>query len=159
MPEPARRVYWDADVLISWLEDNPERAPMIGLLLDDARAGELEIVTSVLATVEVAFTRSEKMTRTLDPDFEARIADLWAPGGPVKQVELYPLVAVRARNLIREGVSRGWTGLRANDAVHIATAEQLGVAEMHSYDAQLQRYSEILGFPICEPRSEQPRIV
>lgn len=159
MPDPARRVYWDADVLLSWLGDNPERAPMIGLLLGDARAGELEIVTSLVSTVEVAFTVTEGLTKTLSPDVETKIADLWAPGGPIRTVELYPLVATRARNLIRDGVPRGWTGLKANDAIHLATAKQMDVAEFHTYDNRLGRYAEVLGFPICEPRSDQPRIV
>ena len=49
-------------------------------------------------------------------------------------------------------------GLRANDAIHLATAKQMDVAEFHTYDGQLSRYEEVLGFPICEPRSDQPRI-
>jgi len=81
---------------------------MIGLLLGDARAGELEIVTSLVSTVEVAFAKSEGMTSALSPDIETKISDLWAPGGPIRTVELYPLVATRARNLIRDGVPRGW---------------------------------------------------
>jgi len=61
------------------------------------------------------------MSRALAPEIETRIGDLWAPGWPIRTVELYPLVASRARNLIREGVPRGWTGLKANDAI-LATA-------------------------------------
>lgn len=45
-----------------------------------------------------------------------------------------------------------WSGLRANDAIHLATARQMEVAEFHTYDGQLSRYEEVLGFPICEPR-------
>jgi len=67
-------------------------------------------------------------------------------------------VATRARNLIREGVPRGWSGLRANDAIHLATAKQMDVAEFHTFDGQLGRYQDVLGFPICEPRPDQPRI-
>ena len=57
MPDAPRRVYWDANVLLSWLEDHPERAPMLELLLGDARAGTLEIVTSILSTVEALTSR------------------------------------------------------------------------------------------------------
>ena len=159
MPEPVRSVYWDANVLLSWIDDHPERAPVIGLLLGDARSGTLEIVTSVVSTVEVAFAGSEGMTKTLSPDIETTIGDLWAPGGPIRIVELYPLIATRARNLIREGVPRGWTGLKPHDAIHLATAKQIGVVEFHTYDDRLGRYADVLGFPICEPRSDQPRIV
>lgn len=159
MGESRPRVYWDADVLLSWLDDHPERSPIVGLLLGDARAEEIELVTSVLTTVEVAYAATERMTRTLSPEIETRISDLWVPGGPVKVVEVYPLVATRARNLIRDSVPRGWTGLKANDAIHLATAQQMAVVEFHTYDAQLARYGEVVGFPVCEPRTSEPRIM
>ena len=159
MPDPAPLLYWDADVLLSWVEDHPERSPLIGLLLADARAGELEIVTSMISQVEVAFSATERMQRALSLETETKINGLWEPGGPVKLVEVYSLVAVRERTLIREGVPRGWTGLRAHDAIHLATAQQMGVAEFHTYDDSLPRYEELVGFPICEPRTSQPRIV
>lgn len=152
-------LYWDADVLLSWVEDHAERSPLIELLLGDARAGQLEIVTSVISQVEVAFSATERMQRALSPEVEQKINGLWEPGGPVKIVEVYPLIAVRARTLIREGVPRGWSGLRANDAIHLATARQMEVVEFHSYDDTLPRYAELVGFPICEPRTFQPRIV
>lgn len=61
------------------------------------------------------------------------------PGLHIRTVELYPLVATRVRHLIREGVPRGWTGLRADDAVHLATAKDLDVSEFHTYDERLSR--------------------
>ena len=160
MPDSAARLlYWDADVLLSWLEDHPERAPLIELLLGDARGGKLEVVTSILSQVEVAYSAAERMSNALSPDVESTINDLWAPGAPIKIVEVHPLIAARARTLIREGVPRGWSGLRANDAIHLATAQHLGVVEFHTYDIKLCRYEGIVGFPICEPRTFEPRIV
>ena len=76
-----------------------------------------------------------------------------APGGSATTVEVYPLIVARARNLIRAGVPRGWTGLKPIDAIHIATAQQMGVAEMHTRDERLFRYKEIVGFPITEPHT------
>jgi hypothetical protein len=91
MPDPAPLLYWDADVLLSWVEDHPERSPLIGLLLGDARAGELEIVTSMISQVEVAFSATERMQRALSLEIETKINGLWEPGGPVKLVEVYSL--------------------------------------------------------------------
>ncbi|MFN8187799.1 MAG: type II toxin-antitoxin system VapC family toxin [Gaiellales bacterium] len=159
MPDRPPLLYWDADVLLSWVEDHPERSPLIELLLGDARAGKLEIVTSVLSQVEVAYSATERRQQALSPEIEQRINGLWEPGGSVKIVEVYPLIAVSARTLIREGVPRGWSGLRANDAIHLATARHMGVVEFHSYDDTLPRYADLAGFPICEPRTFQPRIV
>lgn len=158
-PDAPWRLYWDADVFLSYIDDHPERAPLIELLLGDARAGDVEIYTSSLSLVEVAFSGSERTAGGLDVATEQQITDLWSPGSPVRVVEFFPLIGTRARNLIREGVPRGWTGLRANDAVHLATAAHMNVDEMHTYESMLPRYSEDLGFPIREPRTKEPRIV
>lgn len=151
--------YWDACVLTSYIEDQPDRAPLIGLLLDDARAGKIEIVTSVISQAEVAYANVERVRQALNPVTEQKIDALWAPGSPIVTVEVYPLITARARNLIREGIPRNWTGLRAHDAIHLATAQQIGVDEMHTYETKLPRYAETLGFPITEPRTSELRII
>ena len=156
--ETGLRLYWDADVLVSWIDNHPERAPLIDVLLGDARGGKVEIFTSAVSQVEVAFSETERARGSLSPAVDQQITELWAPGSPIKVVEFYPLIGTRARNLIRDNVPRGWSGLRANDAIHLATAAHLGI-EMHTYDDRLQRYSQDLGFPIVEPRTAQPRIV
>lgn len=158
-PEDHSKIYWDSDVLLSWINDHPERAPLIELLLSDARAGKIEIFTSVISQVEVAFSEIERSGKALSLEEEQKINDLWAPGSPIKVVEFYPLIATRARNIIRNGVPLGWTGLRAPDAIHLATAKHMNVDEMHTFDNQLPRYSDVIGFPITEPRTDQPRIV
>ena len=151
-------LYWDADVFTSWVEKHPDRAPVVDLLLSDARAGEIEIVTSAITMAEVAYAASERLAGALSEDVLQKIDDLWAFGGPVRIVEVYPLIASRARNLIREGVPRGWTGLRAHDAIHLGTAQQLRVDEIHTYESKWLRYADLIGIPINEPRTTQPRI-
>jgi hypothetical protein len=37
------------------------------------------------------------------------------------------------------------------DAMHLATAKHMGVAEMHTYDDRLLRWDGDAGFPIQEP--------
>ena len=160
MPDPSvPAVYWDANVFLNWVEDQPQHADLIGFLLDEVRAGAMVIYTSVLSQVEVAYSATERQQQALSPEVEKTIDELWAPGGPAKTVEVYPLIVARARNLIRAGVSRGWTGLRSIDAIHIATAKQMEVVEMHTLEPKLSRYSEVVGFPIQEPRTLEPRII
>ena len=96
MPDALTRIYWDADVLVSYIEDNPQRAPMIGGLLAQARSNEVELLTSVISIAEVAFVETERLREALSPDIEQRIDGLWAAGSPVKTVEVYPLIAQRA---------------------------------------------------------------
>lgn len=48
MPDPPRRVYWDACVFLSFINGYPDRVPTIEALLDEAAKGDLELLTSVL---------------------------------------------------------------------------------------------------------------
>lgn len=76
MPDESARVYWDANVLLSYVDGDADRLPTIEELLRQARASEIEIVTSALSQVEVAFAGSEKHDRALDPEAEERIDEL-----------------------------------------------------------------------------------
>jgi predicted nucleic acid-binding protein len=159
MSERLPLIYWDADVFMSYIEDHPDRAALIELLLADARAGQIELVTSVITIAEVAYAASERIAGDLSPEMLQKIDGLWAPGAPARVVEVYPLIASRARNLIRDGIPRGWSGLRAHDAIHLATAQQLHADEIHTYDDKWSRYADVVGIPITEPRTAEPRIV
>lgn len=155
MADAPRRVYWDANVPLSYLNDVPDRAPIIEELFRKARADEIELLTSSISRVEIAFVQSEKDGGTLDPEAEQAIDALWLPGSPLKTVEFYDLIADRARRLIRQGIEQGWGALKPKDAIHVATAAQMGVSEMHSYDTQVKKWSEKLGFPITDAQTDQ----
>jgi predicted nucleic acid-binding protein len=157
MPEPARRVYWDACVFLSYINNYAGRAATIGALLDEAARGDIELVTSVLTVVEVSFGAVEQQRQRLSPDIEARINQLWLPSSPVKLVELHRLVADGARALVREAVGRGWS-LKPADAVHLGTAQQLRVSEFHTYDERLPRFGSVVGFVIRQPFTPRPRL-
>lgn len=149
------RIYWDANVLLSYLNAIPDRLAVIDELLRKSRAKEIELVTSALSLVEVAFAQAEKDGQQLDPQIERKIDELWAPGSPVKTVEFYDLVAFDARDLIRRGISQGWGSLKPIDAVHVATAQRLEVSELHTYCHRIQAWNGQLGFPITEPTTPQ----
>jgi predicted nucleic acid-binding protein len=155
MPDDTPRTYWDACVLLSYINGIPERVPTIDELLRQSRAGDIELLTSAISQVEVAFAASEKDQQILDPHVEQAIVGLWAPGAPIKAVEFYELIADRARSLMRQGISQGWGSLKPADAIHIATAQQLGVGEFHTYDSHLLGWSGTAGFPIVEPHTAQ----
>lgn len=147
--------YWDACVFLSYLEGIEGRAHEIEAILDEAAAGSIEIITSELSLVEVAYVKHERGEEFSESD-ERRIDELWTPGGsPVKLVEFHRLIALRARALIRESKRRGLEGPRSADAIHLATALQMEADRFHSYDPKLPKFEEITGFPIGEPRSSQ----
>lgn len=155
MADDPRRVYWDTCVVLSFLNDVPERMPTIEELFKQARAEEIELLTSSVSRVEVAFIQSEKDSGTLDSEAEAAIVAFWAPGSPIKTVEFYDLIADDARALVRRGIEQGWGNLKPMDAIHLATAQRMKVSEMHSYDDRLKKWSGHLGFPITDAQTAQ----
>lgn len=139
MPESPARIYWDANVFLSYINGSPaERLPVLDALLDSASAGEIEIVTSAISIAEVAFARIEQTKRALDPDVEAAIDSLWSDRRTVKLADVHELIAREARTVMRSAVARGWS-LKPLDAIHLASARRLGVAQFHTYDRQLVR--------------------
>ena len=155
MPDEASRIYWDSNVLLSYINDHPDRVPIIEELFRQARAGDIELFTSAVSRVEVAFAAAEKAEGSLDTTVEEQIDTLWAPGSPVKTVEFYDLIGDRARALMRQGIAQGWGSLKPIDAIHLATAQQMAVAEFHTYCERLQAWSGHLGFPVTEPQTAQ----
>lgn len=155
MVDDPRRVYWDANVILSYLNEVPDRVPTIEELFRQARAEKIELLTSSVSRVEVAFIQSERADDELDADAEEAINALWLPGSPIKTVEFYDLIADGAKRLIRRGISQGWGSLKPLDAIHLATAERMEVSEMHSYDNRVQKWSNELGFPITDAQLEQ----
>jgi len=149
------RIYWDANVLLSYLNAIPDCLAVIDELLRRSRANEIELVTSSLSLVEVAFARAEKDAQHLDAHVEELIDGLWAPGSPIKTVEFYDLIAYDARSLIRQGITQGWGNLKPIDAIHVATAQHIAVSEFHTYCHRIQAWNGHVAFPIVEPQTPQ----
>lgn len=157
---PRQKVYWDADVWLSYINGEGDRLPVLDALLADSSSpkGNIEIYTSEISEVEVAFAKSEQDNKALDPDVEARIDDLWADRDTVKVVEYHHKLGIEARAIIRLGIEKGWQ-LKPLDAIHLATAKRFEVAEFHTYDKRLLKYSGDIGFLIVEPHIIQARMI
>lgn len=155
MPGDALLVYWDSNVPLSYVNGVANRLAIIEELFKQARAGEIELVTSSVSRVEVAFVAEEKEAGQLDPAVEEKIANLWMPGSPLKTVEFFDLIGEDAKGLMRRGISQGWGALKPMDAIHLATAQRMAVSEFHTYCQHLHRWSGVLGFPVTEPQTAQ----
>jgi predicted nucleic acid-binding protein len=120
---------------------------------------DFQIVTSVLSITEVAYATTERETSILDPTTEAKILKLWQAGSPITIVEVYELIALKAQQLMRAAITNKWS-LKPADAIHLATADQLGVAEFHTYDEKLAKFSILTEtkFPIIPPISTTPHL-
>jgi len=158
MPEP-RFIYWDANVFISYLNNDPNRLTVLEAILEGMESSKNDrIVTSAISKVEVAWVAHERLKRALSTEEEIRIDALWNNPEVVEMVDFSDEIALIARKLMREGMTRGWK-LTTNDAIHLASAQWVGAIELQTYDMDdLPRYSELLGLPISEPHIIQPKL-
>ncbi len=151
-----KRIYWDANVIISYIEGRPDRASVLEALLHQSSQDTIEIITSTLTIAEVAFAESERAKGSLDPGIAEKIDTFWNDPKAVRLAEVHPVIARDARDLIRSGIPKGWSGLKPADAIHLATASSYNCAEFHTYEgSKLQRYSQQLQMSIGEPTTGQ----
>lgn len=151
--------YWDACVPLSYVNGVPDRLPHIDAFMSKSGA-DFQLITSVLSITEVAFAAYEKHASTLDPDTESKILKLWQAGSPIKIVEFYELIALRAQRLMRSALANKWS-LKPADAIHLATADQLKVKEFLTYDEGLEKFWVLTEnrFPIHRPISATPHLL
>lgn len=154
---PSRLVYLDAPVFLSYVNDDQDRAPTIEAIFDEGAKPGLQLFTSELTIVEVAFGVVEQKSKLLDADTESRINNLWAPGSPISLIEYYRLIGEDAKELMRLAITKGWS-LKPLDAIHLSTARRMEVQEFHTYDDKLYKYSNDVGFVICEPYTQAPKL-
>lgn len=86
----------------------------------------------------------------------AAIDALWADRSAVQLVEFDQLIAREARRLLRASLDIG-RGLKPMDAIHLATASIMHVADCHTTDNRLQAWSNDLDFPVRDPWTETPK--
>lgn len=160
MPSQRQGIYWDADAWLSYINGEADRLPTLDALLADSSSpkGNIEIYTSEVSEVEVAFAKSEQDNKVLDPDVEKQIDELWADRDTLKTIEYHHTIGIQARAIIRLAIEKGWQ-LKPMDAIHLATAKQCQATEFHTYDKRLLKYSNDIGFPIVEPHVIAPRMI
>ena len=147
--------YWDSCVFLSYIMNEKDRASTVLNLLEEAENGRVKICTSIISIVEVAFAKTEKDKKSLSPEIEKKINELWLPASPIKILDFYELIAKDSRDLIRLTIGKKYR-VRPADAIHLTTAKKIGATEFHSYDKKLNKKEirEYLGFDIKEPESE-----
>ncbi len=162
MAKSRQLFYWDSDVFIAYLSREPSRIVTLETIVADIENSDdkKKIVTSEIAKVEVAFAAYERATRTLDAAFEQRLDDLWADDAVVELVEFHDQIAKQARTFIRQSIASGVKTLKPKDAIHLATAQWVGVYEFHTYNlSDFSPVQPLVNFKICEPYAEQPRLI
>jgi predicted nucleic acid-binding protein len=124
-------------VILDYLQGAERADPDCPQIIESAERGETEIVVSVLAEAEVA-----KIDGT-DED-EKKIREFFQRNYIIR-VGVDPSVTEAARRLIREH------GLRAADAIHLATAIVRNVAIMETQDDRILAVGDKEGLVIRKP--------
>ncbi len=163
MPNNRTIVYWDACVLLSYINGIADRMPILDALLASSASdnGDIKLHSSAIARVEVAFGVAEKEKKALDPKVEQQIDALWADPAAVVTVDYHDGIGTMARRLIRAALTKGWS-LKPADAIHLATAQWLAEVtgqkvEFHTYSKDLPRFATLTDYQISQPIIAQPQ--
>jgi predicted nucleic acid-binding protein len=158
---PTKRVFWDACVWIALIQrekmislptgGTEDRETMCRMVIEAAKKGSLEILTSTFCLVEVCKASTSKKT-TSD-----KLAEFFE-NDYILITNLDRMVAERGRELM---IAYG--SLKPPDAVHIATAAvSPGVEEMHTFDDRLLKLDGLIDkadgtkLKICKPDAGAP---
>lgn len=150
--EQKPRIYWDSCVVLSYLEGTPDRIADLDELILKQQAGDIEIVTSVVARAEIVYVAGME-----DEESEKAIEQLWLPGSPITPVEVFDQITADAQRLIRHQRTNGWKKLTPLDAIHVASAARYA-DEMQTYDEDLHQYASTTGIRISNPIVAQPTL-
>ena len=159
MPKPVR-VYWDACAWIAFISQEKKvplkndkfenRFAMCDQILKDAESGKYEIVTS-------AFTLAEVCKADAVRDSPADNLPYFLDRSYILVLPVDKSVGAKAQKLQTSGL----VNLKPPDAIHLASAQRAGVAELHTFDTRILNIGKIIGtdgrpLKICKPTEGQP---
>jgi predicted nucleic acid-binding protein len=157
MPD-ASLIYWDANLFIHYWNANPDKIQILEAILEEMlNSKDDKVVTSAISKVEVAWAASERLNRALSEEEEAKIDNLWNDSSVLEIVEFNDEISHIARGILRQAMVRSWKP-KPRDAIHLASAEWVDAIEMHTYDKELFKYSELIGLEVKEPTTLQPKL-
>ena len=136
---PPERRLWDSSVITAYLAGEPDHAAAIEGIISRAQRGDIQIMVSAMATIEVAYIKG-----TEDTIAEATIRDFFEREF-VTQIAIDARVSAIARSLVR--ANRNDEKLKPPDATHLATALVWGIPVVETTDPDLLRLDGREGQP------------
>src|SRR5688572_8195787 len=118
------RVCWDSCVIIDLLQQTPNRIAVLREYTERSEMGDLVIVVSTFAMVEVAQLRDLQAS----DDEKERLIEAFFNQPYIARHAVDTRVSKRARQIMRT------TSIKGKDAVHIATALVAGAPILHTYE-------------------------
>lgn len=146
--------YWDASIFTAYIKKEDSRWQAVEGLLEDCDNEDCIIWTSTLSIAEVTKGNTEA-GKIVPMKTQNKIDALWEPPSKIKLIEVSQMVVKEARNVIRSIHGNQRTGIRSADAIHLASAIQKEIKEVHTYDSKMSGFAEILDLLIKEPFNER----
>ncbi|PHS23475.1 MAG: PIN domain-containing protein [Robiginitomaculum sp.] len=140
-----KRVYWDSDCFLGWFNDETGKAEKCDGVIQQAERGEVLIVTSTLTLAEVLWMRGEKK---LSQDKAENLQKFFRRS----YIRLYNVtrkVAESAQTLVWDN------SIKPKDAIHVATALNLGIETLETFDRGLIKQSGKVGDPLLKIREPE----
>jgi len=140
-----RLVYVESSVFLALVKGEEGRIEDCRAVAFQAEAGEITVVTSPFTLAEVAKTEGVALAEDVEREISLFFNHEW-----IHLVELDRLVATRARKVIRD------FNLKPPDAVHVASAVNIGATLLLTYDKDLLRIGRIENMEIRQPAGQRP---
>ena len=128
-------IYWDSDAFLGWLQEEPDKVELCKGTLERAKAGEVAIVTSALTIAEVLWRRGgPKLSKDKATVLRKFFRHSWIRVRAVSRA-----VAESAQDVV-------WNhGIMPKDAIHVATALDVGAAILETFDGDLLKKTGKVG--------------
>jgi hypothetical protein len=130
-------IYWDSDTFLGWLQSEAGKAELCEGTLLRADAGEVLIVTSTLTIAEVLWMKNAPPI----PKDRADIVRKFFRRSSMRLRNVTRVVSESAQELVWDH------GVRPKDAIHVATALEVKVQALETFDDGLLKKSGIIGAP------------
>jgi predicted nucleic acid-binding protein len=146
-----KRYYWDSSIFVSLVTGEADRIAALQGILDDARRGEIEIVTSTFTLAEV---RRHKGEPTLTHEQYKLVSAYF-------EHEFITLVALDREIGNRAAVLGEKFGLKPADAVQLASALRARAHVFHAWDGHFsgEKLRADPPLPIEEPGARPRQLV
>lgn len=151
-------IYCDANVFLAYFNAEENRVQTVDQLFEDIQKdAQKKVVTSVLSITEVSHIAVERTQNKAAQDILNAIDSFWGDMSLIEFIDFNELIARKARELIRHAINLGFS-LRTNDAIHLVSAQSIGISEFLTYDKRLEKFSQITNYAIKEPYVMNPRL-
>ena len=109
------RITWDSSCFIAFISGEQGRSEICGAVLNAAERGEVELYTSYMSLVETVKVPTAESDEAAELEIQSFFENQF-----IRKVQLEWFISMEARRLQR------MTNLSGRDAVHLATALQIG---------------------------------